>query len=228
MTQRRHHYERAFEQYLLDRRLPYLAVDEARRAILPDGARLAAHLPASDQGPERPLKIKSFDFVVYGSRRHLLVEIKGRKIVRRPRPAPNHSAETDPKPTTPGRLESWVTLDDVESLSSWQRLFGPGYAAVFVFLYWCDEQPPAALFQEIFPAHDRWYAVRAVTLDDYTAAMTTRSPRWRTVHLPTALFERLSHPFAPPPGQPVDNAFDFDPARLDDLPAPGEPTALRA
>lgn len=222
MTQRRHHYERAFEQYLRERRLPYLAVDEARRAPLPDSAKLAATVPAGK--PERAPKIKSFDFVVYGSQRHLLIEIKGRKVARRPLTSNRPSNRTGgrsgsdpgapPPPSKPGRLESWVTLDDVESLASWQSLFGAGYAAVFVFLYWCEQQPPAALFQEIFESDGRWYAVRAITLDDYTAAMTPRSTRWRTVHLPAARFESLSHPFAPPPGQPVDTAFDFDPQRL--------------
>ena len=49
-----------------------------------------------------------------------------------------------------GRLESWVTLDDVQSMSAWERLFGPGFEAAFVFIYWCAEEPPDGLFQEIF------------------------------------------------------------------------------
>jgi hypothetical protein len=45
MAQRRHHYERAFEELLRRRRVPYVAVDESRRALLP--------LPVRDQ-PQSP------------------------------------------------------------------------------------------------------------------------------------------------------------------------------
>src|SRR5690606_19171411 len=97
-----------------------------------------------------------------------------------------------------GRLDNWVTLEDIESLRTWERLFGPGFEAAFVFLFWCDEQPPDGLFQEIFAHDGRWYAVRAITLARYAGAMKTRSRRWGTVHLPARAFERLSHPFVTP------------------------------
>jgi hypothetical protein len=38
VTQRRHHYEAAFEQYLRATRVPYVAVDEAKKALLPGAA----------------------------------------------------------------------------------------------------------------------------------------------------------------------------------------------
>jgi hypothetical protein len=113
-----------------------------------------------------------------------------------------------------------VTLDDVASLEAWGRLFGPEFTAAFVFIYWCEEQPPDALFEEIFEHRGRWYALRAVTLAEYVSTMKVRSLRWRTVHVPSAAFDRVSRPFAPgpenggaglsiaesPPGPPV-----FDP-----------------
>jgi hypothetical protein len=37
--------------------------------------------------------------------------------------------------------------------------------------------------------------MRAVAANDYRAAMRTRSPRWDTVHLPTATFRGLVRPF---------------------------------
>ncbi len=37
VANRDNHYEAAFEEYLRTRRLPYVAVDEARRSILSDG-----------------------------------------------------------------------------------------------------------------------------------------------------------------------------------------------
>lgn len=175
MVDRGRHYERAFEEHLRRRRVPYVSVDDARQAILPDGVRLASPMRRA---------LKSFDFVVYGQDQNLLIDVKGRKVSARRGAV--------------GRLESWTTLDDVESLTCWRRLFGPGYQPVFVFVYWCEAQPPDGLFQEVFTFRERWYAVRSITLDAYTAAMRTRSARWNTVHLPTREFERLSQPFCPP------------------------------
>ena len=181
MAQRRHHYERAFEAYLRQRRIPYVAVNEARKALLPPGARLRLD-GAGDAGAD----LKSFDFVVYGDNTNLLIEIKGRKVPARKSPGAG------------ARLESWVTLDDVASLRAWQRLFGPGYEGAFVFVYHCENQPPDALFQEVIEHDRRWYALRAISLDDYAASMKTRSPRWRTVDLPRAAFDRISRPFSGP------------------------------
>lgn len=188
MAQRRHHYELAFEQYLRDRRVPYVAVDEARKALLPEDATLRVAIDGSDQS-----SLKSFDFVLYGRDSNLLVEIKGRRIARRPprSPAPREPRERSLLASS-GRLETWVTEDDVESLSTWERLFGEGFRAAFVFIYWCDELPPAALFEEVFEFRGRWYALRAVPLAQYSAAMRPRSRRWRTVHVHTAEFDRIS------------------------------------
>lgn len=189
MAQRRHHYERAFEHYLRTTRVPYVAVDEARKALLPEGARLELTAPDADG---RPAALKSFDFVVYGESTNLLVEIKGRKIPRRP----TRTGVQAPG----GRLECWAGRDDISALSVWQGLFGPGFDAVLVFVYWCDAPPPDGLFQEVFSYQGRWYAVRAIGLADYAGAMKTRSPKWGTVDLPAPAFERLSHPFAPARG----------------------------
>ena len=60
---RGNHYEAAFEAYLRDRRLGYVAVDESRRSSLDDEP------------------VKSIDFIVYGhGGARLLVDIKGRKF----------------------------------------------------------------------------------------------------------------------------------------------------
>src|SRR5262245_13091362 len=57
------HYEAAFEDYLRQKGLPYIAVDEAKKALFA-GA-----------------KLKSFDFVVYRPQgENLLVDVKGRKL----------------------------------------------------------------------------------------------------------------------------------------------------
>lgn len=183
VAQRRHHYETAFERLLRDRRIPYVAVDEARKALLPEGAR--PRLSVGD-GPERSLK--SFDFVLYGEGANLLAEVKGRRYVA-PRSRPG-----------PGRLESWVNAEDVDSLLTWQRLFGPEFAAAFVFVYWCVEQPPDVLFEDVFEHRGRWYALRVVMVEVYARLMRVRSRRWGTVHLDRASFDRASRPFAPGAG----------------------------
>jgi len=59
---RSNHYEAAFEQFLRDKALPYVAVDEAKRAIFSE------------------IELKSFDFIAYlPTKRNLLIDIKGRK-----------------------------------------------------------------------------------------------------------------------------------------------------
>ena len=173
MAQRRHHYEVAFESYLRERRIPYISIDEARRAILPgiEPLRIA-------EGPA----LKAFDFVVYGHSENLLLEVKGRRL---------SPARTGRAP----RLESWVTRDDVTSLRAWASLFGEGFRAVLVFVYWCEAQPPDALFAETFTHRERSYAIRCVDVEAYRRAMKARSPKWGTVDLPTRDFESLSQPF---------------------------------
>lgn len=109
------HYEAAFEDYLRSQQIPYVAVDEAKKAIFRDA------------------RLKSFDFIVYSSgATNWLADIKGRRWVRR---GPHR------KPA----WENWVTADDLEGLRQWQAVFGAGFAGLFVFAYWLEpeaEPPP--------------------------------------------------------------------------------------
>ena len=146
MGQRRHHYEAAFEAFLRARRVPYVSVNEARAALLPEGAALKLEPtdPDDPDHPARPQTLKNFDFTIYGETENLLVEVKGRKLARprgrsktTPEPTlgrPSTKPLIAPKPRPRGRLESWVRRDDVESLGVWQELFGPAFDAVFVFM----------------------------------------------------------------------------------------------
>jgi hypothetical protein len=61
-------------------------------------------------------------------------------------------------------------------------------------LFWCDSQPPDALFHEIFEYGDRWYAVLAVRLNEYRRHMHDRSAKWDTVSIPAKAFRKLSLP----------------------------------
>lgn len=63
MAQRNNHYDSAMEEYLRTQRVPYVAVDEARRALDAD------------------VSIKSLDFIVYSHQGpNLLVDVKGRRF----------------------------------------------------------------------------------------------------------------------------------------------------
>ena len=69
VANRDNHYEAAFEEYLRGRGVPYVAVDEAKRSVLSDGA-----------------SIKSLDFIVSspgsasGCPVRWLVDVKGRRF----------------------------------------------------------------------------------------------------------------------------------------------------
>lgn len=198
MAQRRHHYEHAFEELLRTRRIPYVAVDEARKALVPHqphGGSQQRQQPGSGDVAAPPPSLKSFDFVLYGEGVNLLAEVKGRRIGRAR--AASTTTPTRPVRRRP-RLESWVTLEDVRSLQAWEQLFGPEFQAAFLFVYWCDEQPPDGLFQEVFERRGRWYAVRAVTVDHYAKVMKVRSPSWGTVDITPSVFEQISQPFVAP------------------------------
>ena len=67
-------------------------------------------------------------------------ELKGRKATTGPRGARSAARR--------GRLENWVTREDVRSMLAWEQLFGPGFTAAFVFLYRFDALPPDGLFAQ--------------------------------------------------------------------------------
>jgi hypothetical protein len=180
MAQRRFHYEQAFEHFLRANRVPYVAVDEAKKALMPAAGRSHAKPTADEKS------LKSFDFVVYTPRRNLLVDVKGRMF----------GSIASANPHSSRRFESWVTVDDVESLKHWQNLFGSDFEAVFVFAYCLRQQPPDALFEELFAFGERWYALREVRLGEYCKQMVNRSDKWQTVHIPGEAFSRISRPFS--------------------------------
>lgn len=63
MADRTIHYEAAFEAFLRSRGIPYVAVDEAKKALFANA------------------RLKSFDFVVYSQKGpNLLIDVKGRQV----------------------------------------------------------------------------------------------------------------------------------------------------
>ncbi len=177
MAQRRFHYDQAFEQYLRRRAVPYVAVDEAKRALQRDGD----YSCGVDAGPGDTVALKSFDFVVYSeSGPNLLVDVKGRK----------HAGRSNKS------LDNWVTRADVDAMDRWEGVFGEDFEAAFAFLYWCQQPPPDALFRDVFEWAGRWYAVMAIKLADYRQHIRMRSPSWGTVSVPAAVFNRGAVPLA--------------------------------
>jgi hypothetical protein len=160
-------YEAAFEGYLKAQGFCYVGVDEGRRAMLGD----------------RP--VKNLDFIVLGAcGSRLLVDVKGRQF-------PGGSVDK-PRYT----WENWATNDDITGLRSWLEVFGPGYTAVFLFLYRLQPNVEiAADTIDLFTFRDQKYLLRAVTLDDYVAHMKIRSPKWGTVSMPGTKYRTIARPF---------------------------------
>lgn len=160
MADRTVHYEAAFEDYLRAKGLPYVAVDEAKKALFSTA------------------KLKSFDFVVYSrSGPNLLVDVKGRSCRDR---------------DTVKGFETWATEQDIEDLAQWREVFGEGFSAVLVFVYWIE--CPLVVEPGMFEFRQRWYYALGVELSEYRDRMKRRSEKWKTVCLGAADFLSLARP----------------------------------
>jgi hypothetical protein len=91
-------------------------------------------------------------------------------------------------------LKNWSTRDDVRSLAAWQRLFGPGFRALFVFAYEVrgDRAPLAA--EQLFNFRGRLYAFLGLGLDHYVYYARPISAAWDTLSMPTSRFRQLVMP----------------------------------
>lgn len=160
-------YEAAFEGYLKTQGLCYVGVDEGRRAMLGE------------------MPVKNLDFIVLGAcGSRLLIDVKGRQF----------PGGTNEKPRYV--WENWATHDDVAGLRRWLDVFGPGYTALFLFIYKIGptvEIPADSI--DLWTFREQQYLGRAVALDDYVTHMKSRSPKWGTVHLPTNTYRELARPF---------------------------------
>jgi hypothetical protein len=178
MTKRDNHYEAAFEAYLRARRIPYVAVDETRRSL--GGAVGSSVVPT--EGATDEASLKSLDFIVSprsspgqpgGS---WLVDVKGRRF-----------------PTAGKQYwRNWSTADELRSLAHWETLFAGQFQALLVFAYNVvgDQAPLPA--SELFEFRGGLYGFLGIRLDHYTSWSRTLSPRWQTVHIPTAKFRALA------------------------------------
>jgi hypothetical protein len=166
MAIRSNHYDVAFEAYLRTARVPYVAVDESRRALLADAS------------------LKSLDFIVStAGREHLLVDVKGRRFPTTG-PQGGHC------------WENWATRDDLVSMLQWQSVFGSGFRSLLVFAYDVRDARWRDRHEELFEFRDREYAFYGVWADDYAPLMVRRSAQWETVALRAAEFRRLRRPLS--------------------------------
>lgn len=162
------HYESAFEDYLSHRGIPYVAVDETRKAMFSGS------------------KVKSFDFLVYPSDDiHWIVDVKGRRF-----PYGGSSGRSG------GYWENWVTREDLDGLTEWQGVFGNDFEVRFVFAYLLSG--PADKWPAGRPHswQGGLYAFLTIRLADYLCHCRHRSAKWDTVAIPRQIFRDLARPVA--------------------------------
>jgi len=164
MADRSIHYESAFEDYLRAKGWPYVCVDQAKKAIFADAA------------------VKSFDFLVYSAGGpNLLVDVKGRKF-------PDSVAGGSKAASR--AWENWITREDVEGLTEWEKVFGRDFNAVLVFAYWLQGPPQRCPFSDVHLFRQKHYAFLGITLGEYVAAARPRSAKWQTLAMPTSIFSK--------------------------------------
>ena len=156
------HYERAFENWLRDNHIQYIAVDEQKRATFARS------------------KIKTFDFLLYPPNGQIIItEVKGRLF----------------KGTTLAKLaglECWVTTEDIDGLTGWQKVFGPGHQVIFVFAYKAENVDVDFDGRDVYDFDRNRYIFFSVELDSYRKFMKRRSPKWQTVTLPADKFRQCA------------------------------------
>ena len=158
------HYERAVEDFLRCRSVPYLRVDQIKRSAFAG------------------VKLKSFDLLVYPEQgANILVDVKGRKWPYQSRGGKRY-------------WENWVTAEDLEGLAKWEEVFGIGFRAAFVFCYWLTETDNLPVQSGVHVFDGEKYGFLLVWLSDYTDNMRVRSPRWRTVSVGSGRFRQLAKP----------------------------------
>lgn len=164
MADRHNHYEAAFEAYLRQLRVPYIAVNETRRSLLPEGASL-----------------KSLDFIVPSAGPTVwLIDVKGRRFP---------TGQKNPQYWT-----NWCTQEELESLDQWEHMFGRSFQGLLVFAYWIVGNRSPLPAEQLFRFRDQTYGFLGIPLFDYQASSRQRSLRWQTVSIPVKEFRNRARP----------------------------------
>ena len=165
MAKRENHYEAAFEAWLRQLEVPYVAVDESHRALLPGRT------------------LKSLDFIVSpaaaeGGAEQWLVDVKGRQF-----------------PTAGRQFwRNWSTRDELQSLAAWEALLGRQAVGLLVFAYNVIGEHAPLPAEELFVHRQQLYAFVGVRLDHYLSFAKPLSQRWDTVTVPTREFRAIARP----------------------------------
>jgi hypothetical protein len=182
MAKRTNHYDAAFEGYLRRAGVPFVVVDEARRARL------------------NQVSLKSMDFIVTApGNQNLLVDVKGRQFPSGCGPDRARPDRARPERTRRGhKWENWATKDDIDSLLRWQGVFGAGFRSMLVFAY--DLLNPQAADDlgagSVFFYRGRVYSFFGIWADEYQTAMHARSASWETVSVRSREYRDLRIPVA--------------------------------
>ncbi len=154
------HYERAFESWLIDNRIQYIAIDEQKRTAFGHS------------------KVKSFDFLLYPRNGQIIIaEVKGRLF---------KGASFEKL----AGFECWVTAEDIDGLTRWQQVFGSAHQAIFVFAYRIENVDVDFDGRDIYDFDANRYVFFCIKLSDYRKFMKRRSPKWQTVTLPADKFRQ--------------------------------------
>ncbi len=160
-------YERAFEAWLRERRIPYRAVDQSRRREF------------------KCRRVKSFDFAISTPAGLLLADVKGR-LFRGASLVGLKGVQTWVTEDDVRGLEAWrKAMADRE----WTQ-------AGFIFAYQLTQVDVETDGVEVMVFEGRRFVFLLVLLDDYQKAMRRRSPRWRTVYLSADVFRSVAQPLA--------------------------------
>lgn len=173
MALRHHHYDLAFEAFLRDCRLPYVAVDEKRRALLHSAS------------------LKSMDFIVYSNEGpNWLVDVKGRRFDETGKSS--HRWENWATADDLTSLSAWETVfgSGFRSLLVFAYDLGPAIELTEARLQPAD-RPNAS---QAFIFRGKRYSFYGVWGRDYREAMKRRSARWDTVWVPAAIYRELRFP----------------------------------
>jgi hypothetical protein len=93
------------------------------------------------------------------------------------------------------RWENWVTTDDLDGLTRWQEMFGPGFRAILAFAYAESPQAfPLPRGDGAFSFRNLEYRFWAVELDEYVAHLRSRGPAWKAVAMARTAFRRRVRP----------------------------------
>ena len=124
--------------------------------------------------------LKSLDFIVscHGGP-SWLVDVKGRRF---------------PSGRQKQYWKNWSTEDDLQSLATWERLFGGTFRGLFVFAYNIAGDRAPLPDERLFEFRDALYGFVAVRLTDYVAFAQQISPKWGTLAMPTREFRQLARP----------------------------------